>query len=72
MPVYTVARAVDDGHKDDGKDCAAVILFNEVTIVTEIIWMVVRSCISGASIVGTVMSDHYGKFVNLLAVLDYY
>ena len=25
--VYNVARAVDGGHKDYGKDCAAVILF---------------------------------------------
>ena len=25
--VYSVARAVDSGHKDYGKDCAAVILF---------------------------------------------
>ena len=25
--VYNVVRAVDGGHKDYGKDCAAVILF---------------------------------------------
>ena len=25
--VYNVARAVDDGHKNYGKDCAAVILY---------------------------------------------